>query len=404
MSCLNAGVTDFVGMPRAVVLMTAVGLALFDQSRGAVDLMPFADEPAEIARVLESGEIPRTYLEKFIACVREKGFDSLAFWDEKVGNALKSLPETYGIHLEPVEHNIVDIESLMSPQEAELYRRLVREVSTELARQRIMAEAGRRDLHIVHAVRALDDLEKMKNQIYVRVKEWYDVHFPELSSIVPEIDVFLELASIPLLRQSIDEKKLSKVLGSGYVKVVEAAGKSVGGPLTHRDAGSLAALASLGLEVGKLAEKMADYIRDLMASEAPNLSAVAGPVLGSRLISLAGGLENLARLPASTVQVLGAEKALFRFLRTGRGAPKHGVIFQHPYVHSAPKWQRGKIARALATKISIASRVDFFSKEDRSSQLRESLEKRIEEIKQKYGSPPVKKAAPKQVERRRRRR
>lgn len=115
---------------------------------------------------------------------------------------------------------------------------------------------------------------------------------------------------------------------------------------------------------------------------------------------MAGGLERLARLPASTIQVLGAEKALFRFLKTGRGSPKHGVIFQHPLIHTAPKWQRGKIARALATKISIAARIDYFSKEDRGAQLREALEKRVEEIRRKYASPPVKKT----VERRRRRR
>ncbi|MCS7110127.1 MAG: hypothetical protein NZ956_01480 [Candidatus Caldarchaeum sp.] len=392
-------------MSRAFVLMTAVGLAFFDQSHGTVDLRPFADEPAEIARIADSGEIPRSYVEKFLASAREKGFDTLLFWDEKVGDALKGLSGLYGLLVEHVERMVVDVESLMPPQEAERYRLLVREVSTELARLRLMVEAGRRDLHIVHAVRALDDLEKMKNQIYVRVKEWYDVHFPELSSIVPEVDVFLELTSLPLLRPNIDDKKLSKVVGDdAAVKVVEAAKKSVGGFMSHRDARSLSALAMLGVEVGQLAKKMAEYVRDLMAAEAPNLSAVAGPVLGSRLISLAGGLENLARLPASTVQVLGAEKALFRFLKTGRGAPKHGVIFQHPYVHSAPRWQRGKIARALATKISIAARVDFFSKEDRSSQLRESLEKRIEDIRQKYASPPAKKPVTKQVERRRRRR
>ncbi|MDW8062949.1 MAG: hypothetical protein RMI43_02120 [Candidatus Caldarchaeum sp.] len=392
-------------MSRAVVLMTAVGFAIFDESRGAVELKPFSDNPVEIAKMTESDEIPANYVEAFLTNVREKGFNVLVFWDERVARALKSSSERYGITLEPVEPMFVDLESLMAPEEAVKYRSLVREVSTLIARQKIMAEAGRRDLHIVHAVRALDDLEKTKNQVYVRVKEWYDVHFPELSGLVPEIDAYLELVAMPLIRQSIDEKKISKVVGHEVAaKIVESAGRSVGGPLTPRDAANVSALASLGLDVGKLAEKTAEYIRELMASEAPNLSAVAGPVLGSRLISLAGGLENLARLPASTVQVLGAEKALFRFLKTGRGAPKHGVIFQHPYVHSAPRWQRGKIARALATKISIAARIDYFTKEDRSSQLRESLEKRIEDIRQKYSSPPVKKAVAKQAERRRKRR
>ncbi|MEM0205022.1 MAG: hypothetical protein QXM57_04500, partial [Nitrososphaerota archaeon] len=102
----------------------------------------------------------------------------------------------------------------------------------------------------------------------------------------------------------------------------------------------------------------------------------------------AGGLEKLAKMPASTIQVLGAEKALFRFLKTGRGAPKHGLIFQHPYVHTSPKWQRGKIARVLAAKISIAARIDYFSREDRSAEIRKALEDRIKEIKTKYAESP----------------
>lgn len=392
-------------MSRAVVLLTAVGWALFDESRGKVEVRPFAETPAEIAKILQSGHVPENYVASFLSLAREKGFSVLVFWDEKIGETLKNFAGKFGLAVEQAEPSVVDLESYLSREEAELFRSLVRDVSTEMARQAIAAEAGRRDLHIVHSVRALDDLEKTKNQFYVRVKEWYDVHFPELSNIVSDIDDFLELVSQPLLRDEIDQKALSKVLKSeDAAKVVDAAHKSVGGTLSKKDAAALSSLAGPGLEVSRLAEKMSEYIRELMASEAPNLSAVAGPVLGSRLISLAGGLENLARLPASTVQVLGAEKALFRFLKTGRGAPKHGVIFQHPLVHSAPKWQRGKIARALATKISIAARIDFFSKEDRSTVLRESLEKRVEEIRRKYASPPVKKAVAKPVERRRRRR
>ncbi|MEM0439996.1 MAG: hypothetical protein QXF45_02730 [Candidatus Caldarchaeum sp.] len=392
-------------MSRAVVVLTAVGWALLDESLGRVELKPFAQTPAEIAKNLQSGYVPESYVESFLTSAREKGFGVLAYWDERIGEFLKNFAGRFGLVVEYAEPSVIDLESLLSGEEVERYRSLVRDVLTEMARQAIATVAGRRDLHIVHSVRALDDLEKMKNQIYVRVKEWYDVHFPELSSIVSDIDDFLQLVSQPLLRDEVEEKMLSKLLKSEDVaKVADAARKSIGGPLFKKDASALSSLAALGVEVSRLAEKMSEYVRELMASEAPNLSAVAGPVLGSRLISLAGGLEKLARLPASTVQVLGAEKALFRFLKTGRGAPKHGVIFQHPLVHSAPKWQRGKIARALATKISIAARIDYFSKEDRSAVLRESLEKRVEEIRRKYASPPVKKAVTKPVERRRRRR
>ena len=95
----------------------------------------------------------------------------------------------------------------------------------------------------------------------------------------------------------------------------------------------------------------------------------------------------MAVLPASTIQILGAEKALFRALRTGARPPKHGILFQHQEVHMAPKWQRGKIARTLANKIAIAARVDYYrGTEDLS--LKEGLDKRIERIKEKYKEPP----------------
>jgi nucleolar protein 56 len=113
---------------------------------------------------------------------------------------------------------------------------------------------------------------------------------------------------------------------------------------------------------------------------------VAGATIGARLIAKAGGLDRLARLPASTVQVLGAEKALFRALRTGARPPKHGILFQHDAVHTAPKWQRGKIARALANKIAIAARIDFY-RGTKEGGLTATLEKRLDEIRVKYKEP-----------------
>jgi len=97
---------------------------------------------------------------------------------------------------------------------------------------------------------------------------------------------------------------------------------------------------------------------------------------------------------------LGAEKALFRSLRTGARPPKHGIIFQHPLIHEAKRWQRGKVARALAGKLTIAARVDAFSGKYVGDKLKADLEKRIDEIKEKYGEPPPKKPAVKKRPRR----
>jgi len=122
-------------------------------------------------------------------------------------------------------------------------------------------------------------------------------------------------------------------------------------------------------------------IEDDMQTIAPNTSKMVGSLIGARLISLAGGMERLAILPASTIQVLGAEKALFRFKKEGGKPPKHGVIFQHPLINKSPRTMRGKIARMLAAKIAIAAKADVFTKRDVSAVLKEDMEKRIQEIK-----------------------
>ncbi|MEM2666898.1 MAG: C/D box methylation guide ribonucleoprotein complex aNOP56 subunit, partial [Candidatus Bathyarchaeia archaeon] len=154
------------------------------------------------------------------------------------------------------------------------------------------------------------------------------------------------------------------------------------------DLAQIQALGRKVLDLYDLRESMEKYIDNVMEEVAPNIKALTGALLGARLIALAGGLTNLAKMPASTLQVLGAEKALFRSLKTGTKPPKHGIIFQHPYLHEAKKWQRGKIARALAGKLAIAARTDVFGGRYIGDELKADLEKRVEEIRQKYAEPP----------------
>ena len=118
-----------------------------------------------------------------------------------------------------------------------------------------------------------------------------------------------------------------------------------------------------------------------MHDNAPNISKIVGSLIGARLISLAGGIERLASMPSSTIQLLGAEKALFRYKKEGGKPPKHGVIFQHPKINRNPKEMRGKIARIFASKISIAAKADAFTKRDISKDLKDELDKRIKDIK-----------------------
>jgi nucleolar protein 56 len=141
-------------------------------------------------------------------------------------------------------------------------------------------------------------------------------------------------------------------------------------------------------------------VENEMKVVAPNLTAILGSSVGARILSKAGSLKKLATLPASTIQVLGAEKALFRALKTGTQPPKHGILFQHPIVHAAPRWQRGKMARAVAAKAAIAARVDVYGG-GLNQTLLEKLNVRVTEIGEKYKQPTERPPQPQREERHR---
>jgi nucleolar protein 56 len=174
----------------------------------------------------------------------------------------------------------------------------------------------------------------------------------------------------------------------------------MGADMAEQDLSEIQALSKNVLELYELRKNMERYVENTMEEVAPNTKAVAGALLGARLIAIAGSLQNLAMRPASTIQVLGAEKALFRSLKTGARPPKHGLIFQHALLHDAKRWQRGKIARAIAGKIAIAARSDAFGGRYVGDRLKADIDKRIEEIRKKYKEPPPPKEKPPRPERR----
>jgi nucleolar protein 56 len=135
-------------------------------------------------------------------------------------------------------------------------------------------------------------------------------------------------------------------------------------------------------------DKMEEELTELMHDNAPNLSGLIGPLLGAKLIMLANGLDRLARMPGSRIQVLGAGRAMFRHLRQKGKAPKHGILFEHPLVGKSPWWQRGKIARSLSAKVSIAARLDAYSDEDKSAELKSNFMRRYSKIKEDFQSEP----------------
>jgi nucleolar protein 56 len=258
----------------------------------------------------------------------------------------------------------------------EEYDALFHAVYTELAIRQVAASRSN-DTILVQSIEALDDLDRITNVLSERLKEMYDLNFPEIGLKGEKLVYFVSKHGTrnDFKQCGLDDKNINTIAKS-----------STGMELPEAFANSIKDMASniAGLYADK--DQISKFIETHMESNYSNLSDTAGVHIGARLISIAGGVQKLANMPSSTIQVLGAEKALFKHLRGNATSPKHGVIFQHPLVRDAPWWQRGKIARLLAAKIALAVRVDFFAGDFRK-EIAEDLDRKVEELRKKYPNP-----------------
>ena len=250
-----------------------------------------------------------------------------------------------------------------------------REATIELAKRMVKSKIGP-DVYLGHAVRAHDDLVFTNNMLSERLHEWYSLHFPELKEVMSLEDYVSAI---------VDKGDRETILGT-----LDARMDSIGADIDEEDLSSIRILASVLKESITAKKAVESYIEGRMNSVAPNITALTGPVIGARLIMQAGSLRRLASMPSGTIQLLGAEKAMFRHLKKKAKPPKHGMLFQHPLVHNAPPWQRGPIARAFASKISMAARADAYTGSDIAASLKEQLANRVEEIRRQRPTAPKK--------------
>ena len=376
-----------------------IGVFAFDE-KGNVVAYEVAkgdlDKIVEHTFRIERGEASSLHEKVLDKLSKTEGIEKVIVEDERLAKIVAS--KGLNVEIEPgntiaraFRENVVDYAVkygfASSPEE---YYSKMHEVSVVLTRRKVRKAVEKRDLLAAQGVRAIDDIDRTVNLFVARLREWYSLHFPELDDLIREHEDYARLVYELGLRENFTKENLIKLgFSEGKARrIEEAAKKSMGADITDFDIKTMQTLAGIILKLYRLRADIAQYIGEVMREVAPNITALVGPLLGARLISLAGGLDELARLPASTIQVLGAEKALFRALRTGGRPPKHGVIFQFPEIHRSPRWQRGKIARALAGKLAIAARVDAFTGQYIGDQLKEALKKRIDEIKKLYPKPP----------------
>jgi nucleolar protein 56 len=228
--------------------------------------------------------------------------------------------------------------------DTEDYYEWLRSATIDAARAAASERERADDQQLIHLLRAMDDAERTANELAERVAEWGGSRFGES--------------------------------GSGVAFAEEIAAREAADPATER----LVALAGRVVDLDAEAESLRETIERLAPDAAPNLAAMAGPILAARLIALAGGLKPLARSTSGTVQVLGAEDALFAHLKGNAPSPKHGIIYTHEYVRGTDPDHRGSAARALAGKLTIAARIDHYSGE-RKPEIETELDERIATIR-----------------------
>jgi nucleolar protein 56 len=269
-------------------------------------------------------------------------------------------------------------------------QRELRKFAIDLSSSKIKESSEQLDLHVIQAVSALDELDKIINTIGTRMREWYGLHFPELDNLIQSLSLYANIVREAGFRAGITGELLERLgLDEKRTQIIlQATQRSRGGDITSENLAIIKQLAYQVILQTELRRIIADHIESTMELIAPNTKELLSPLVGARMIAKAGSLEKFAYLSSSTVQVLGAEKALFRSLKTGASTPKHGILFQHPLIHSAPRWQRGKIARSVASKASIAARIDLYRKGEKDLSLSDKLKLRINEIQQKYSQPP----------------
>ena len=221
-----------------------------------------------------------------------------------------------------------------------------------LAIYNIKQASASEDKHLIQAINSIDEIDESISKLIERIREWYALYFPEMDT-VKNNETYIKLISQNKTKDKIIEAKPEAFPD----EIID-----IDADIDPKDLEIMNDYANSIYELQKSRKNIEEYVDSKMESIAPNLRLLVGSSLGAKLISHAGGLKRLAMYPSSTVQIMGAEKALFRHLKSGDRPPKYGLIYQHPQVRGAKWWNRGKIARMLAGMISLAVRRDVFTK------------------------------------------
>src|SRR3972149_5859634 len=376
------------------VILTELGIAVFENER-CLKIFPFL-EPVEDYIFVKKGESRLSDLAKFLSNI-EKAIEvndhALFAILKKKSINVQLMSEEDSAKIQSSKPKILQAAGFAEDEDDAMAR--LREFAISLSSSKVSEVSQSPDLHIIQAINSLDETDKIINAMSSRLREWYGLHFPELDNIIDSINGYSQIVLAG--RRDDLSKTIYEDAGFPESKVemlTLVTDKSRGGDISDANLAIVQTLADhLDPQVDRPGSA-SQPAQDLGSVRPANLSVILGTAVGARILARAGSLKNLAVMPASTIQVLGAEKALFRSLKTGAQPPKHGLLFQHALVHAAPRWQRGKIARAVAGKAAIGARVDFHGG-GLNQMLLDKLNIRVVEIEKKYvDAPPPREIKP----------
>ncbi|KAK2023528.1 NOSIC domain-containing protein [Colletotrichum zoysiae] len=318
----------------------------------------------EEAAGLKEGRVP-PLLANLLRELKDEKKASIAVADLKLGTAIGKLPD---LNIQAVSEAASqdlfravreNLSSLIPGLTTETMDRMALGLSHSISRHKLKFSADKVDAMVVQAIKLIDDLDKELNVYAMRTKEWYGWHFPELAKILNDNLVYARLVVAVGMRQDFNDADLSDILPEELETPVKTAAEiSMGTEITPEDLENIQLLAQQVITYSEYRASLSNYLESRMRALAPNLTALVGYLVGARLIAHAGSLISLAKAPSSTIQIFGAEKALFRALKTKHDTPKYGIIYHSSLVGQATGKNKGKIARSLAAKTALGLRVD----------------------------------------------
>ena len=358
-----------------------VKLKMFEKFEDTTDALASATAAVE-------GKMSKGLKKLLKKIVAKEAAEKLAVADAKLGNAIQDKLDLKCVYDSKVAELMRCIRSQMSGLVSGLPDKEMTAMSLGLAhslsRYKLKFSPDKIDTMIVQAVSLLDDLDKELNNYIMRCREWYGWHFPELGKIVTDNIAYVRTVQTMGVRTNATKTDLSDILPEDVeAKVKEAAEISMGTEISETDILNINHLAKQVLEIQEYRAQLYEYLKNRMVAIAPNVTILVGELVGARLISHAGSLLNLAKHPASTVQILGSEKALFKALKTNHDTPKYGLIYHAQLVGGASTKMKGKVSRMVAAKAALASRVDALGEESTSDlgvRHRGKLEERISQL------------------------